>query len=275
MPKKHLRSQNSADYRFFRNYTHFSLDTLAHICYVNNIESVFFADDGGLGLLGDRAVRAQRLDEIAGGLRPDRRTPMAHGKVAEYDDEVLVEMLAGGSHTYAQIAEELDLSEGYVAKVGRGERRPELQPRLTLIQRARRAEAMRLGARYARSLLLRHIRAGLAGDSETARKCREFALRECCFRPERRASSESAAERYAYSRMLEPLAPWANTEAVAELLKELDDSDGRREQLKDSTPQKSHPADGFGAEKSPIEPAAEPESCEALAQDAPAAKGCV
>ena len=37
----------------------------------------------------------------------------------------LVEMLAGGNHTYVQIAEELGLTETYVGKVARGEGRPE------------------------------------------------------------------------------------------------------------------------------------------------------
>ena len=60
---------------------------------------------------------------------------MAHGKVAEYDDEVLVEMLASGSYTYARIAEELGLSEAYVAKVARGERRPQLRPSVRLAPR--------------------------------------------------------------------------------------------------------------------------------------------
>ena len=50
---------------------------------------------------------------------------MPRGKVAEYDDEVLVEMLADGNYTYVQIAEELGLTETYVGKVARGERRPE------------------------------------------------------------------------------------------------------------------------------------------------------
>ena len=50
---------------------------------------------------------------------------MPRGKVAEYDDGMLVEMLAGGNYTYVQVAEELGLTETYVGKVAGGERRPE------------------------------------------------------------------------------------------------------------------------------------------------------
>ena len=106
---------------------------------------------------------------------------MSRGKVAEYDDEALVEMLAGGNHTYVQIAEELGLTETYVGKVARGEPRPELQERLGRIRHGMLDEARRLGARYSRALLHQHIKEGLTGKGETARKCREFTLKACCF----------------------------------------------------------------------------------------------
>ena len=70
---------------------------------------------------------------------------MARGKVGRYDDGGLLEMLAGG-RPYGEID-----------------------------------EARRLGAKWSRALLGRHIQVGLAGDDETARKCREFALEACCF----------------------------------------------------------------------------------------------
>ena len=110
---------------------------------------------------------------------------MARGKVGRYDDGVLVEMLAGG-RPYGEIAEALGLSEAYVGKVARGERRPRLLAAVRATRQAAIDEARRLGARWSRALLGRHIQVGLAGDDETARKCREFALEACCLGQGRR-----------------------------------------------------------------------------------------
>jgi len=89
----------------------------------------------------------------------------------------LVDMLARGDRTYAQIAEELGLSEEVVAKVARGEMRPELYARIQAAEQAFIDEARRMGARFAKALLTKHIRAGMAeDDSEGARKCREYVL---------------------------------------------------------------------------------------------------
>jgi hypothetical protein len=49
---------------------------------------------------------------------------MAGRRAADYDD-ALMDILVGGSKTYAQIGEALGLCETYVGKVARGERRPE------------------------------------------------------------------------------------------------------------------------------------------------------
>ena len=107
---------------------------------------------------------------------------MGRGTVLEYDDDVLVEMLAGGRYTHAEIAGARGLSEAYVGKVARGERRPKLHRQVEARQAAMIAEARRVGARWSRALVSRHIEVGLTGDDETARKCRELVLQECCFK---------------------------------------------------------------------------------------------
>ena len=89
----------------------------------------------------------------------------------------LVDMLARGERTFAQIAEELGLDEAVVAQVARGEIRPELYARIKAAEQGFIDEARRTGARYAKALLTRHIRIGMKDkDDEAARKCREYVL---------------------------------------------------------------------------------------------------
>lgn len=121
---------------------------------------------------------------------------MASGKVRTYEDDVLVERLARGDGTQAEIAEALGLSEAYVGKVARGERRPELWRRIGMIREAMVVEARALGARHARALVDRHIKEGLGGRTEVARRCREFALRTCCFGELRKVPARSPAKRW-------------------------------------------------------------------------------
>ena len=121
---------------------------------------------------------------------------MASGKVRTYEDDVLVDRLARGKCTQAEIGEELGLSEAYVGKVARGERRPELWRRIGMVREAMVTEARALGARHARALVDRHIKEGLGGKTETARKCREFALRTCCFGELRKVPAQSPAMRW-------------------------------------------------------------------------------
>jgi len=125
---------------------------------------------------------------------------MAHGKVAAYDHDVVVQILSGGDCAHARIA-----------------------------------------------------------------------LRECCCRPRRAAKAESAAEGYALSRLLEPLAPSADTNAAARR------GDGGRpaENLKDKTPLEPTPIAGFEAGKHPLALAAEVDQRQGLAPKARAAKGCL
>ena len=121
---------------------------------------------------------------------------MASGKVRTYEDDVLVDRLARGKCTQAEIGEELGLSEAYVGKVARGERRPELWRRIGMVREAMVTEARALGAQHARVLVDRHIKHGLEGGTETARKCREFALRTCCFGELREVPARSPASRW-------------------------------------------------------------------------------
>jgi len=96
----------------------------------------------------------------------------------EDNTDRLVELIARGERSYARIAKELGLDEEVVAQVARGEFRPELYARIKAAQRGYVDEARRLGSRWTKSLLTKHIKVGMDSDDETARKCREYTLNE-------------------------------------------------------------------------------------------------
>jgi len=109
---------------------------------------------------------------------------MARGKVRAYADGRLVEMLAGGEYSYAKIAKAVGLTEGYVGRVARGERRPRVMVEVRARAAAVVEEARRVAARCSRELVAKHVEVGLAGDGETGRKCREFILCMCGLGPD-------------------------------------------------------------------------------------------
>ena len=76
-------------------------------------------------------------------------------KQGDYDDDALVLMIAKGDRTYAQIAEKIGLAEVTVGQIARGERRPELQPKIKAAVQGFIDEARRLTAKYARSAVAR------------------------------------------------------------------------------------------------------------------------
>ena len=98
------------------------------------------------------------------------------GRKKRYDEQTLVDLLAKGELSYAKIAEQLDISATLVAKIARGEARADLQPRIRAAVNCFRREAERLGTRWLKHLVTKHIRDGLEGNSEMARKCREYAM---------------------------------------------------------------------------------------------------
>ncbi|MCY2924556.1 MAG: hypothetical protein NT031_03815 [Planctomycetota bacterium] len=98
-------------------------------------------------------------------------------KRLEYDDDVLVEMIAEGQLTYRAIGERLGISESLVKKIARGRKRKDLARRLWDAESGILTEARRIGARYARNLVMEQVRLGLTGEGEPARRAREFLLK--------------------------------------------------------------------------------------------------
>ena len=103
--------------------------------------------------------------------------PRLAPKRKDYDDNLLIDMIARGDQTYESIARELGISREAVRRIASGRMRPELQPRIAAAARAHRDQAHRMGAKWMWGLLARHIRSGIEGDGEGARKCREFVLK--------------------------------------------------------------------------------------------------
>jgi len=94
-----------------------------------------------------------------------------------YDEDLLVEMIAEGQLTYAQMGRQLGISESLIKKIARGRRRRELLRRIWDIEDGMLSEARRVGSRYARNLIMEQVRLGLTGQGEPARRAREFVLK--------------------------------------------------------------------------------------------------
>ncbi|KPK86569.1 MAG: hypothetical protein AMJ81_00950 [Phycisphaerae bacterium SM23_33] len=143
-----------------------------------------------------RGVRRAELQPKILYLRRGRRAKRAR-KRKTYDDEVLVLAIARGDRGYAEIAAEVGLSRETVAQIARGTRRPDLQPRIQAATRGFLEQTQRLGAAWAAQVMGKHIKEGLEGRGETARKCREYVLSQCLGDPGRRellASQQQSQE---------------------------------------------------------------------------------
>lgn len=97
-------------------------------------------------------------------------------KFKDYDDKLLVELIARGEHTHAQIAKKVGLNKKTVWRIANGISRRELQPRIEAVVNGIVLEAQRKGARWFKKLIEKHISEGMEGSGETARKCREYAI---------------------------------------------------------------------------------------------------
>ena len=102
--------------------------------------------------------------------------PGPRRRIKEYDDDLLVRLIAAGELTHAQIARRVGLSQDMVQRIASGRSRPGLQERIADLTRLYHVAARRLAAKWLKALLSKHIKNGIEGSGETARKCREFAI---------------------------------------------------------------------------------------------------
>ena len=101
---------------------------------------------------------------------------MPSNRRSEYDEDLLIELIARGEGNYQQIADRVGISRSMVSRIAHGHARKELQDRIAATIECFRTEAHRLGIRWLRPLLAKHIKHGIEGDDEIARKCREYTL---------------------------------------------------------------------------------------------------
>lgn len=110
------------------------------------------------------------------GVCEEREHFMASKKYKTYDDDLLVELIACGGFTAREIGKCVGLGRKMINHIVGGRRRKDLQERIFEAVMNNRRQAHRFGVRWLKPLLSKHIRNGIEGDDETARKCREFAL---------------------------------------------------------------------------------------------------
>jgi len=95
---------------------------------------------------------------------------------AAFDRYLAVELIASGQLTLSQIARWLGVNKTTVWGITTGRTHPELQGRIAELTRMYHLAARRLAAKWLKALLSKHIKHGMEGSGETARKCREFAI---------------------------------------------------------------------------------------------------
>ena len=101
--------------------------------------------------------------------------PLSH-RHKEYDDDRLVELIAAGNISHAKIAAEIGISMSTVSRIGRGEARPDLQPRIGVLVRGRREQFERLAAAVLKPALVKQAMIALEDDGETGRKARQHII---------------------------------------------------------------------------------------------------
>jgi len=95
----------------------------------------------------------------------------------QYDDDLLVRLLAEGQLNYTKIAEQIGVSLMTVSTIARGVTRRDLYDRICTLTEDCNRRARRLANNCLWSLVARHIKEGLEGTGEPARRSREFVMK--------------------------------------------------------------------------------------------------
>jgi len=144
--------------------------------------------------------------ELAAAKAPKRpRRDMKRGdmKRGDYDDDLLVELLAEGDLSFQAIADEVGICRAMVGQIARGERRPHLYERINRTFRTNIRKTRNRGAHRLPRILDLHADKGEA-DGESARKCREFLLKTFLEMPCDESPAESAEPPFANFMKLSP-----------------------------------------------------------------------
>ena len=101
--------------------------------------------------------------------RPERKR--------DYDEDLLVELLAHGRLSFRKIADMVGISYGMVSAIAHGRKRRDLHDRVSLAVADDQRRAKRLRSSSSWAIMKAHIKEGLEGTGESARLSREFILR--------------------------------------------------------------------------------------------------
>jgi len=99
-----------------------------------------------------------------------------HESPTRYDEDLMVEWIARGQLSQSEIARRLGVNRRTVWRIANGLARLDLQRRIDAVIEGIRREARRIGAKWCHALVTKHVKVGLEGDGETARKCRQYVL---------------------------------------------------------------------------------------------------
>lgn len=98
-------------------------------------------------------------------------------KRGNYDDDLLVDLLAQGKLTFSQIADKAKLHKSSVRRIASGAARADLQPAIRQAELANIRRTRRIGAHNMPDLLQMQVDLGREGRDDLARKCREFVIK--------------------------------------------------------------------------------------------------
>ena len=104
-------------------------------------------------------------------------TRPATRRQADYDDDLLVRMIAEGQLSQRKIADIVGVSTSLVSSVARGAKRPELHERICQLVEGAHTRARRRATAALDAVIEKHLDEALNGDGEPARKSREFIIR--------------------------------------------------------------------------------------------------
>ena len=143
-----------------------------------------------------------------------------------YDEDLLVELIACGDVSHAEIAEKVGVSRRTVWRIANGHSRPDLQTKIADTVEGIRQATIRMAAKYMKPLLEKQVKVALEGDGETARRCREFLLKTFMIdlpkqaakhKPNGRVDSDKQLDGAALCNSLAELSPDLKEQVVEEL----------------------------------------------------------
>ena len=155
----------------------------------------------------------------------------------DYDEDLLVELIACGDVSQAEIAERVGVSRRTVWRIASGHSRPDLQQKIADTVEGIRRATIRMATKWMKPLLTKQIKVALEGDGETARKCREFLLKTFMIvlpeqaakapaKPERNCDNDKPLDGTALYNSLVELSPDLKHQVVEELCGPADDIEG-------------------------------------------------